>query len=284
MDDILSVFKNRIKGEIHSLDNHDIHNNHLESNDDYYANHLLNEKSNIKKVEIIEELEEQLISKEPNISFIEESLKHLGDGYDFSSYINLLFNEKEIRYYDREGVYYKIPDPTRKNLKKYLFYWILKQRETFQDSLSHDTYYVGDESNQISEVDAGIYVDNLFEEVFIDSINYDYFFTALNYLKDVERIDLYNKIKLFTLLQMEHGIKSVIKVKYGNHSRLKIPFNKTIIKAMSEEELKWSTLLYFATQFYNVIQIQLFDLPQFLNGFKLRKKSKIDDYDFSLDF
>ena len=121
-------------------------------------------------------------------------------------------------------------------------------------------------------------MDNLFEEVFINSITYKFFPAALNYLKDVERSDLYDKIKLFTLLQMQPGIKGVISVQNGNQSRLKIPINKTTIKALSDEELKWSVFFYFATQFYNIVQIQLFDLPQFLNGFKLRKKIKIDDY------
>ncbi len=163
-------------------------------------------------------------------------------------------------------------------MQKYLFYWILKQRETFQDKLSHDSYAYADESNQISEVDAGIFVDNLFEEVFINSIDYDFFFKSLNYLKDRGRNDLYDKIKLFTLLQMEPGIKEIISVQDQGQLRLRIPFIKAILKAMSKEELKWSSLLYFATHFYNVIKIKLFDFPQFLNGFKLRKKIKIDDY------
>jgi len=275
LDDILSFFENRIKGKASSSAKQDQNNFFIEDDDDY---HFLNENSHRKFIKTKEKLEKYLLSKELNIPFIEENLKYLGDGYEFTKFISLLLEGNESTYYDEDKIYYKISNPTRKELQKYLFYWILEQREIFQDNLSHDSFAYADESNQISDVDAGIFVDNLFEEVFINSITYEFFPAALNYLKDVERSDLYDKIKLFTLLQMQPGIKGVISVQNGNQSRLKIPINKTTIKALSDEELKWSVFFYFATQFYNIVQIQLFDLPQFLNGFKLRKKIKIDDY------
>ncbi len=285
MEEILLFFEDKIKGETNSSVNQDQNNFSTDNDDDEDDYHFFNKKSHKKITKTEEELEKYLLSEELNIPFIEENLKFLGDGYEFTNFLNLLLEERESRYYDEEGLYNKIPSPTRKKLQKYLFYWILKQRETFHDKLSHDFVPVADESNQISDVDTGIFVDNLFEEVLINSIDYDFFLAALNYLKDVGRNDLYNKIKLFTLFQMQPGIKSIISVQYGNRSRLKIPRNKATVKAMSDEELKWSVLLYYSNQFYNVIEIQLFDLPQFLNGFKLRKKIKIDNYDdFSLDF
>ena len=282
MDDILLIFENKIKGKAISSINQNQNNNSTEDDDDY---HFLKEKSNRKFIKTGEELEKYLISEEINIPFIEENLKYLGDGYEFTKFISLLLEENESRYYGEERLYYKISNTTRKGLQKYLFYWILKQREIFQDNLSHDSFVYADQSNQMSEVDAGIFIDNLFERVIINSISIDFFPAALNYLKDVGRIDLYDKIKVFTLFQIQPGIKDVISIQHENQLSLKIPLNKTIIKAMSNEELKWSVLLYFSTQFYNIIQIQLFDLPQFLNGFKLRKKIRIDNYnDFSLDF
>ncbi|KKN55775.1 hypothetical protein LCGC14_0578820 [marine sediment metagenome] len=276
MDDILSAFTNRIKGDVYSTVNHYQNNDSIEINDYNKANNILNERSHSNKRKSEEELEKHLLSKDVNIPFIEKNLKYLGDGFDFTSFLSLLLEESESNYH-QESLYYKISSYTRKKLQKYLFYWILKQRERFQDNLSHDSIAIADESNQISDIDAGIFVDNLFEEVFIESIASGFFPNTLNYLKEKERSDLYDKIKLFTLLQMEPGIEDVIRVQSQGQLRLKIPINKTISKAMSEEEIKWSIFLYFATHFYNVIQIQLFDLPQFLNGFKLRKK--ITEYD-----
>ena len=278
MDDILSAFKNRISGESISSDIQDQNDKSIEFFNYDNADNLLNEshsKNNKKK----EKLERLLLSEEVDIHLLEENIKYLGDGYDFTSFISLLLEENESSHYDWEGLYYKIHNSTRKSLHKYLFYWILKQRERFQNNPSHDSISYADESNQISDVDAGIFVDNLFEEVFITSISLDFFPNALNYLKERERNDLYDKIKLFTLLQMETGIKEVIHIQSQGQARLKIPFNKTTLRTFSSEEIKWSKLLFHSTQFYNVIQTKLFDLSQFLNGFKLREKYRYDiDY------
>ena len=271
MDDILKLFRNRVRGKILSPSAQDHKDNSKESVDDDIvktSSKNISQRSTLKKNE---DFEQYLLTEDLNITFLEENLKNLGDGYDFTSFISLLLEYKDP-IHPRNSFYHKIPNLTQKKLKKFLFYWILKQRELFQDKLSHDTYYYGDESNQISGVDAGIYIDNLFEEVFIESIASDFFPQALNYLKEIERSDFYDKIKLFTLLQMEPGLKSVIQVKSQGQLRLKIPNNKTTLKAFSDREIKWSNILYTSTQFYNVIQTQLFDLPQFLNGFKLREK------------
>jgi len=244
--------------------------------DETFYDKEFNEKLNKAKERIYSEL----LAESINVSEIENNLKFLGDGFEFRQFISLLMEQEKPEYFygKYERMYEKIPLKNRKKLQKYLFYWILKQRQIYQNNLSHDSIAVADESNEIYDVDQGISIDNLFEEVFINSLDYGYFPTTLNYLKETEQKDWYKIIKSYTLFQLEPGIKDISSVQYQYRSRLKIPINH-VITAFEEEEIKQSMLLYSATHFYNVVNIQLFDLPQFLNGFKLRETTKHREYD-----
>jgi len=228
----------------------------------------------------------ELIKDNIDISEVEKKLMDLGDGYDFRQYILLLTENNEPDYFfvRENNIYQKIQAENRKKLQKYLFYWILRQRQNFESNLSHDSISLADESNEIYDVDQGISIDNLFEDVFINSIEHGYFSTALKYLKEVGNKNWYEMLKNYTLLQLEPGITQISKVQYEYRSRLNIPINEAIKNAFEEKEINWSLLLYSATNFYNIINIQLFDLPQFLNGFKLRETKKHigyynEDYD-----
>jgi len=222
----------------------------------------------------------ELLKENVSISEIEKNLKNLGDGYDFRQFISLLTEKNDPDYFfgrDKRK-YERILPKNRMKLQKYLFYWILRQRQNFESNLSQDSMSVADESNEIYDVDQGISIDNLFEEVFINSIEHGYLSTALNYLKEVGNKNWNEILKNYTILQLEPGITQISKVQYEYRSRLNIPINEAIKNAFEENEINWSLLLYSATKFYNIINIQLFDLPQFLNGFKLRETKKHTDY------
>ena len=258
-----------------------------EINFDFYNKKYQNRLSQTKKA-----IYSELIKDNINISEVEKKLMDLRDGYDFRQFISLLTENNEPDYFfGREiNIYQNIQPENRNKLQKYLFYWILRQRQRFESNLSHDSISVADASNEIYDVDQGISIDNLFEEVFINSIEHGYFLNALNYLTEVGNKKWYDILKNYTILQLEPSITQISKVHYQYRSRLNIPINEVIKNAFEENEINWSLLLYSAMKFYNIINIELFDLSQFLNGFKLRETKKHTGYynedsdETSLDF
>ncbi len=268
MEEIFEYFDSKIKMKEDSSYSNSFGDNYYDK--EYYA----------KLDKTKDSIYSELLNETMNISRIEENLENIGDGYEFKQFIFLIIEKDEQNFYfgRDQRIYEKISSNNLKILHKYLFYWILKQRQRYQHKLSHDSTMVADESNEVSEVDQGISVDNLFEEVYINSINNGYFTDALNYLKEIPYKNWYKIIKNYTLFQLEPGIKNISRSEDEFRSRLKIPINQTIIDAFEGDEIKWSLFLYSATKFYNVVNIQLFDLPQFLNGFKLRKTTRHTGY------
>ncbi|GAH53537.1 unnamed protein product, partial [marine sediment metagenome] len=195
-----------------------------------FGYNFYDKKDHRKLNEAKEKTYSELLEETINISEIERNLKNLGDGFEFKQFISLVAEINELYYFHESDKkkYEKIQPENRKKLQKYLFSWILEQRQRFESNLSHDSISVADESNEICDADQGISIDNLFKEVFINGIDHGYFSAALNYLKENSNNDWYNIIKNYTLFQLEPGITQISSVQNGYRSWLNIPINQIV--------------------------------------------------------
>ncbi len=225
------------------------------------------------------EILEKVMQKPLDIISILSYFEDMGESYSLDKVIELFLNQEQYpfqHYYwntDEKEKYDKIPTKNRRLIQKYLFYIILRQRELHQRNLSHDSEAYGDESG-IYETDTGIHIDNLFDKVLENSIQYGYYDESLNLLKEMGKSKWLEQVKNY--VYFNYGLKEKqINLIFNSFSKEK-DFNfdqKTIFNYLSELEINFLINFYFSRYYLNLIKSQLISFNQFWNGFKFASKN-----------